>query len=191
MVVGGTGFYLRWFIWGKPDTPPSTPATEAAASTRLEQVGGRAGGRAGAGRGAGLPRGVAGGSRRARRDAGAALPGRRALRCRLQAAPHPARTLTRPPPVQAYAEAAAAAGRELSPAERWAAGCALVAALGDAASAARLAGEVNNQYRLLRVVDILLQTGGRPLAGARARSRGAGRAMGASAGVLQRPACRC
>jgi hypothetical protein len=40
-----------------------------------------------------------------------------------------------------------------------------VAALGDADSAARLRREPNNQYRLLRVVDILLQSGGKPLAG--------------------------
>jgi tRNA dimethylallyltransferase len=42
IVVGGTGFYLRWFIHGKPSTPASSPATEAAALARLEQV--RAGG---------------------------------------------------------------------------------------------------------------------------------------------------
>ncbi|PRW59253.1 tRNA dimethylallyltransferase 9 [Chlorella sorokiniana] len=104
IVVGGTGFYLRWFIHGKPATPGATPASEAAAHERLEQ---------------------------------------------------------------AYAEAAAAAGKaaaDLAPEERWAAGCALIDALGDAASAERLRGERNNQYRLLRVVDILLQTGGRTLA---------------------------
>lgn len=73
-----------------------------------------------------------------------------------------------PPPPQVYADAAAAAGKppaELSPEERWAAGCALIESLGDAVSAERLRGEPNNQYRLLRVVDILLQTGGRTLAG--------------------------
>ena len=67
----------------------------------------------------------------------------------------------------ACAEAAAAAGGgELSAEARWEAGCALVAALGDAASAERLRGEPNNRYRLLRVLDILLQSGGRTLAGA-------------------------
>ncbi|KAL4419077.1 hypothetical protein ABPG77_002218 [Micractinium sp. CCAP 211/92] len=102
IVVGGTGFYLRWFIHGKPNTPVATAASEAAAAARLEQ---------------------------------------------------------------AYAEAAAAkGGGDLSPEERWAAGVALVAALGDAESAERLRGEYNNQYRLLRVVDILLQSGGKPLA---------------------------
>ena len=40
IVVGGTGFYLRWFIFGKPATPISTPQSEAAARARLEQVGG-------------------------------------------------------------------------------------------------------------------------------------------------------
>lgn len=39
IVVGGTGFYLRWFIHGKPATPSATPASEAAARERLEQVG--------------------------------------------------------------------------------------------------------------------------------------------------------
>ncbi|KAI7839677.1 hypothetical protein COHA_006486 [Chlorella ohadii] len=105
IVVGGTGFYLRWFIHGKPATPGATPASEAAARERLEQ---------------------------------------------------------------AYAAAAAAAAgkapADLAPEERWAAGCALIESLGDAVSAERLRGEPNNQYRLLRVVDILLQTGGRTLA---------------------------
>jgi hypothetical protein len=68
---------------------------------------------------------------------------------------------------QAYAEAEAAAGAPLSPEERWAAGAALVESLGDPDSAARLRREANNQYRLLRVVDILLQSGGVPLAGGR------------------------
>ena len=64
-------------------------------------------------------------------------------------------------PLQAYAEASAAlGGRELTTEERWGAAVGLVAALGDAASALRLAGEPNNQYRLVRVVDILLQSGG-------------------------------
>lgn len=44
-------------------------------------------------------------------------------------------------------------------------GAALVETLGDPASADRLRREPNNQYRLLRVVDILLQSGGVPLAG--------------------------
>lgn len=38
IVVGGTGFYLRWFILGKPATPGATPASEAAARERLDQV---------------------------------------------------------------------------------------------------------------------------------------------------------
>ena len=75
--------------------------------------------------------------------------------------------------MQAYAEAAAAGGgAPLCPEGRWAAGVALVAALGDPASAERLRGELNNQYRLARVVDILLQTGGRPLAGGWGRGGG-------------------
>jgi tRNA dimethylallyltransferase len=38
-VAGGTGFYLRWFILGKPNTPVASAASEAAAAQRLEQVG--------------------------------------------------------------------------------------------------------------------------------------------------------
>ena len=38
IVVGGTGLYLRWFIHGRPTTPRSSPASEAVASQRLEQV---------------------------------------------------------------------------------------------------------------------------------------------------------
>ena len=108
IVVGGTGFYLRWFILGKPTTPAASAASEAAAAARLEE---------------------------------------------------------------AYSVAASAAGvplAELGAEERWAAGVALVEALGDAGSAERLRGEPNNQYRMHRVVDILLQSGGRPLAGGRA-----------------------
>lgn len=102
ILVGGTGFYLRWFIHGKPTTPVSSPASEAAAAARV---------------------------------------------------------------AQAQAEASAAAGGcELTAEERWAASVALVSQLGDPQSAERLRGELNNQYRLLRVVDILLQSGGKPLA---------------------------
>eukprot|EP00887_Chlorella_sp_A99_P000641 scaffold5.g641.t1 len=59
----------------------------------------------------------------------------------------------------------AAGGRELSQEERWAVGVALVRGrLRDPGAAARLEGEPNNWYRLQRVVDILLQSGGRTLA---------------------------
>ena len=35
IVVGGTGFYLRWFILGKPTTPAASPASEAAIAARM------------------------------------------------------------------------------------------------------------------------------------------------------------
>jgi tRNA dimethylallyltransferase len=38
VVVGGTGFYLRWFVHGKPDTPRSEVALATAAQAALEQV---------------------------------------------------------------------------------------------------------------------------------------------------------
>jgi len=36
LVVGGTSFYLQWFIYGKADTPKSTPQGEAAARAWLD-----------------------------------------------------------------------------------------------------------------------------------------------------------
>lgn len=163
IVVGGTGLYLRWFVHGKPNTPVATPASEAAAAARLEQV---------SASGPSLSEALNSSTARALWTCdGAGAAGadvspwvtprqrnchHRRLRSNQSAAPW----------LQAYAEAAAArGGGELSPEERWAAGVALVAALGDGASAERLRGEFNNRYRLLRVVDILLQSGGKPLAG--------------------------
>eukprot|EP00899_Mesostigma_viride_P005982 jgi/Mesvir1/15385/Mv06576-RA.2 len=36
IVVGGTGFYLRWYVQGKPATPRSSPAVTAAAAAALD-----------------------------------------------------------------------------------------------------------------------------------------------------------
>ena len=38
IIVGGTGFYLRWFVHGKPRTPESTPETAARAEAALSQA---------------------------------------------------------------------------------------------------------------------------------------------------------
>lgn len=38
IVVGGTGFYLRWFIYGKPSTPISTPESEQKAVELINQA---------------------------------------------------------------------------------------------------------------------------------------------------------
>ncbi len=38
VVVGGTGFYLRWYIYGKPNTPVSNEQLAAAAQAKLDQV---------------------------------------------------------------------------------------------------------------------------------------------------------
>ncbi|KAF6256678.1 IPP transferase-domain-containing protein [Scenedesmus sp. NREL 46B-D3] len=38
IVVGGTGFYLRWFIHGKAATPPSNPQTAAEARALVQQA---------------------------------------------------------------------------------------------------------------------------------------------------------
>lgn len=42
IVVGGTAFYLRWFIYGKPTTPVSTAVSAAAAQALLNQAWDRA-----------------------------------------------------------------------------------------------------------------------------------------------------
>lgn len=38
IVVGGTGFYLRWYVHGKPSTPRSTKESAALAEQALERV---------------------------------------------------------------------------------------------------------------------------------------------------------
>lgn len=38
IVVGGTGFYLRWYILGKPSTPPASKDSEAAAEAALAKA---------------------------------------------------------------------------------------------------------------------------------------------------------
>ncbi len=38
VVVGGTGFYLRWYIYGKPNTPVSNGQLAAAAQAKLDKA---------------------------------------------------------------------------------------------------------------------------------------------------------
>ena len=38
IVVGGTGFYLRWFVHGKPQTPTSTPESAQRVFDMLAKV---------------------------------------------------------------------------------------------------------------------------------------------------------
>ncbi len=38
IVVGGTGFYLRWFVHGKPQTPISSPETTQQVQGMLAKV---------------------------------------------------------------------------------------------------------------------------------------------------------
>ncbi|WIA19790.1 hypothetical protein OEZ85_005701 [Tetradesmus obliquus] len=97
IVVGGTGFYLRWFIYGKAATPPSNPEAAAKARDLIQQ---------------------------------------------------------------AWDAAAAAA---LSDEQRWDLAVDVVQQLGDSATAGRIRGERNNWYRLQRVLQILVQNGGKPL----------------------------
>lgn len=99
IVVGGTGFYLRWLVSGKPSTPTATKESEAKAREALEA-------------------------------------------CFEKAQVTP-----------------------LTVEEKWKAGVDLVRSLGDPETADRLLHqEVNNWYRMNRVVDILLQAPGKTLA---------------------------
>ena len=43
--------------------------------------------------------------------------------------------------------------------EKWELGCALIAKSGDPEAADRVSGEMNNYYRLMRVLEIVLHTG--------------------------------
>lgn len=101
IVVGGTGFYLRWFICGKPSTPPASKESEEAANKTLDT---------------------------------------------------------------AWNDASSTLKRPLTSDEKWEIGMKAIEELGDHESAKRLRGEMNNWYRLCRVVDILLQSPGKTLA---------------------------
>jgi tRNA dimethylallyltransferase len=104
VVVGGTGLYLRWLVWGRPSTPASDPAAEREALSRVEAA------RAGAAARLGLAR-----------------------------------------------------PEDLSESDAWAAATQCLADAGDPEAAARVALERNNYYRLLRALQILILSGGKPL----------------------------
>ena len=38
IVVGGTGFYLRWYVHGRPQTPASSPESAQRVQELLTQV---------------------------------------------------------------------------------------------------------------------------------------------------------
>lgn len=103
VVAGGTGFYLKWLMEGRPATPAATPEVAAAAGARVDAA------------------------RAAAREAHRAATG--------------------DPSAEPSEEAL------------WEACCALVASLGDEESADMLRRERNNEYRLRRVVEILLASG--------------------------------
>jgi tRNA dimethylallyltransferase len=105
IVVGGTGFYLKWLVSGRPSTPVATKESEEKAMACLDES------------------------------------------------------------FQACANAKAVAVDELTQEDKWKAGVDLVRSLGDEATADRLLyQEVNNWYRMHRVIDILLQAPGKTLA---------------------------
>lgn len=40
IVVGGTGFYIQWLIYGRPGAPPPTPEAASAAQSEIDGLGG-------------------------------------------------------------------------------------------------------------------------------------------------------
>ena len=61
--------------------------------------------------------------------------------------------------LQVWAEAEQSKGSQLTDKEKWEAGTALIAKSGDPAAAERVSAEVNNYYRLMRVLEIVMHTG--------------------------------
>jgi tRNA dimethylallyltransferase len=104
VVVGGTGLYLRWLVWGRPSTPPSDPSAEKKALERVRAAQQRAAERAGLDR-----------------------------------------------------------IEDLREEESWAAAAQCLADAGDPLTAERVKMERNNYYRLLRALQILIVSGGKPL----------------------------
>ncbi|DBA89023.1 TPA: hypothetical protein ACH3X2_000238 [Trebouxia sp. C0005] len=64
---------------------------------------------------------------------------------------------------QVWTEAEQSKGSKLTDMEKWETGTALIANLGDPAAAERVSAEVNNYYRLMRVLEIVMHSG-KPLA---------------------------
>jgi tRNA dimethylallyltransferase len=159
IVVGGTGFYLRWFILGRPTTPPSSPEAAAKALQLIGQAWVRAAAEVTASQqqqqqqaACEAQQPAAGGTK----QADAAQQQHRA-----GGSTDTAELLQRLPHVADAATRAAAA--VLSEEQRWDAAVGVVADLGDPQSAERVRKERNNWYRLQRVVQILVLNGGKPL----------------------------
>jgi tRNA dimethylallyltransferase len=226
IVVGGTGFYLRWFIYGKAATPPSNPEAAAKARALVEQAwDAAAAAAAAAAKDAQQAAAVAGDMQAGQQVKGAScdaqqqqqqqeqhhcnnhsstqelqqqqlnvqqeqqqqchqlcdvqLPAalqQQSLQDEARAAGVQGDSL--PANTAAAAAAAAAGASGLSPAQptpsaaaaaaltddqRWDLAVDVVRQLGDAATAGRIRAERNNWYRLQRVLQILLQNGGKPL----------------------------
>lgn len=123
-MVGGTGFYLRWFIFGKAQTPPSNPETAARAQQLIAQAWAQAATAAGA------------------------------VQQQQQQQPVEAVAPCLPQVGQAHTQPAAAAAAVLSEDQRWDAAVDVVTQLGDPETAARIKTERNNWYRLQRVLQV-------------------------------------
>jgi len=129
-VVGGTGFYLRWFVHGAPTAPASTPEAAAQVERMLAEAWQQAAAEAQA---APSSSDAAAGAEHCDSAPSGSPTG--------EAAPAAAGQTSQ------FEAMAARAAAGLSEQERWDVACRVVARLGDAESAERLRGEINNFYR--------------------------------------------
>jgi tRNA dimethylallyltransferase len=160
IVAGGTGFYLRWFVHGKPSTPASSPEAAAKALQLIGQAWVQA------------AADVASSQKdcqhqqhhQQQEEATSPISPTYHVQQRPAAAAAAAAAeqaaLAKLPPVS---PAAAQAAAQLPDAQRWDVAVDVVEQLGDPATAARIRDERNNWYRLQRVLQILVQNGGKPL----------------------------
>jgi len=218
IVAGGTGFYLRWFTYGKPSTPASSPETAAKALELIGEAWKQAAALVSAaqqehlqqqqqqeqGQGQPSPQAVENGlpaqqqpQLQGNSQAAGGPSSDNPAACSTdqmtdlhqvvhdaqptgfsqqqqqpatstnhtgsntqQATPSEHQVAARLPAVSAEARAAAL---QLPAEQRWDVAVDIVEDLGDPETAVRIRGEKNNWYRLQRVLQILLQNGGKPL----------------------------
>lgn len=204
IVAGGTGFYLRWFTFGRPSTPASSPESAARALELIGQAWVAAAAEVAAAQAVvtqqqqpqlSVPaqedkplnqqqqrqQGVlstssSGGNRPPAQQPGIECPSSLGSRPQQEQPPSDSTTSSsgaatttttadaaasaKLPPVSPTAVQAAL---QLPDELRWDVAVDVVQEMGDPETAARIRGERNNWYRLQRVLQILLQNGGKPL----------------------------
>jgi tRNA dimethylallyltransferase len=158
-VAGGTGFYLRWFVHGKPSTPASSPEAAAKALELIGQAWVQAAADVAAAQKDCQPQ-----PQQQQEATPPTSPTHHEQQHQPPAAAAAAAAeqaaIAKLPPVS---PAAAQAAAQLPDAQRWDVAVDIVEQLGDPETATRIRAERNNWYRLQRVLQILVQNGGKPL----------------------------